>query len=42
MVGSSHKTRTPAAETTATSINLPAFAAPDLKEGNEWECEDLH
>ena len=29
MIGSSHKARTPAAETTATSINLPAFAAPE-------------
>ena len=30
MVGSSHKARTPAVETTATSINLPAFAAPEM------------
>ena len=29
MTGSSHKARTPAAETTATSINLPAFVAPE-------------
>ena len=29
MIGSSHKARTPAAETTATSTNLPAFAAPE-------------
>ena len=30
MIGSSHKARTPAVETTATSINLPAFAAPEM------------
>ena len=30
MVGSSHKARTPAVETTATSTNLPAFAAPEM------------
>ena len=39
MIGSSHKARTPAAETTATSTNLPAFAAPEMdvpqKEGGE-------
>ena len=29
MIGSSHKARTPAAETTATSTNSPAFAAPE-------------
>ena len=30
MIGSSHKARTPAVETTAISINLPAFAAPEM------------
>ena len=30
MAGSSHKARTPAVETTATSTNLPAFAAPEM------------
>ena len=40
MVGNSYKARTPAAETTATSINLPAFAAPDKRamSGNVRIC----